>query len=86
MATEDKRHQFEQIVDGLTADYPSLSRAPRRRWPRPVRITALVVAGLVWGLLSVAMVAWGARGVVLACTVVAITAAVFAVDAQRQRR
>ena len=83
MGTEDRQRQFDQIVARLTADYPSLAR--RRRWPRHVLVTAGVLGGLVWALLSVAMVAWGAAGVVLTCAVVALTAAVFALDAYRHR-
>jgi fatty acid desaturase len=83
MATNDRQRQFEQIVAQLTADYPSLAR--RRRWSRSVLIAAAVVGGIVWGLLSVAMVAWGATGVVLACSVVALTGAAVAVDAHRHR-
>ncbi|MEV6848486.1 hypothetical protein [Actinoplanes sp. NPDC051411] len=83
MGTNDRQHQFEQIVAQLRADYPSLSG--RRRWPRRVIVTAAVLGGVLWGLLSVAMVAWGAAGVVLTCTVVALTAAALTVDAYRHR-
>jgi len=84
MGTDDKQRQFDQIVARLTADYPSL--AGRGRPPRRVLITAAVVGGLVWGLLSVAMVAWGAAGIVLTCAVVAIIGAGVAADAYRRRR
>ena len=84
MGTDDKQRQFDQIVAHLTADYPSLAGRPRRS-PRFV-ITAAVLGGLVWGLLSVAMVAWGAAGVVLTCALVAIMGAGAAVDAYRRRR
>jgi len=84
MGTDDKQRQFDQIVERLTADYPSL--AGRRRWSRRVLITAAVVGGLIWGLLSVAMVAWGAPGVVLTCALVALIGAGAAVDAYRHRR
>ena len=84
MGTNDKQRQFDQIVARLTADYPSL--AGRRRRSRRFLITVVVVGGLVWGLLSVAMVAWGAIGVLLTLALVAIIGAVIAVDAYRQRR
>ena len=83
MGTNDRQRQFDEIVARLTADYPSL--AGSRRWPRRVLITAAVLGGLVWGLLSVAMVAWGAIGVVLTCAVVAIVGAGIAADAYRRR-
>jgi hypothetical protein len=88
MATEDKRRQFEQIVERLQADYPSLARRPGpqwSRWSRPARIMVAVLGALVWGLLSVAMVAWGVAGVVLAVAVVAIVIVAAAVDAIRHR-
>jgi len=84
MGTNDRQRQFDEIVSRLTADYPSL--AGRRRWSRRALIAAAVVGALVWGLLAVAMVAWGAIGVVLTCTVVAIVGAVIAADAYRRRR
>jgi len=84
MGTDDKQRQFDQIVARLTADYPSL--AGRRRRSRRFLITVAVVGGLVWGLLSVAMVAWGALGVLLTLAVVAVIGAVIAADAYRQRR
>jgi len=84
MGTDDKQRQFDQIVARLTADYPSL--AGRRRWPWRVLFTVAVVGGLIWGMLSVAMVAWGAVGVVLTCAMVAIVGAGLAVDAYRRRR
>lgn len=85
MATEDTRQEFQQIVERLTADYPSLGRGPGLPWSRPVRITVLAVGGVVWGLLSIAMVAWGWRGVALTGAVAAITAAVLTIDARRRR-
>jgi hypothetical protein len=84
MATEDKQRQFDQIVERLTDDYPSLRRVPRQ-WPRAVLIPVLCVSAVVWGLLSVAMVAWGAAGVALTCAVVALTAAALVVDHYRRR-
>jgi hypothetical protein len=84
MGTNDRQRQFDQIVAGLTADYPSL--AGRRRWSRRMVITAAAVGAPVWGLLSVAMVAWGAAGVLLTCAVVALVGAMFAVDGVRSRR
>jgi hypothetical protein len=84
MGTNDKQHQFDQIVARLTADYPSLAGRPRRS--RRFLTTAAVLGGLLWGLLSVAMVAWGAAGVVLTCAVVAVIGTGIAVDAYRQRR
>jgi hypothetical protein len=83
MGTNDKQEQFDQIVARLTADYPSL--AGRHHWSRWRRVIVAVVGGLVWGLLSVAMVAWGAAGVILTCAVVAVVAAVIAVDGYRWR-
>lgn len=83
MGTNDRQHQFEQIVAQLRADYPSLSG--RRRWPRHVAVTAAVLGGVLWGLLSVAMVAWGAVGVILTCSVVALTVAALGLDAYRHR-
>jgi fatty acid desaturase len=83
MGTNDRQHQFEQIVAQLRADYPSLSG--RRHRPRRVIITAAVLGGVLWGLLSVAMVAWGAAGVLLTCAVVALTATALTVDAYRHR-
>jgi fatty acid desaturase len=82
MASNDKKHQFDQIVDGLKADYPSL--AGRRARPRWVLVTAAVTAGLIWALLSVAMVVWGAVGVALTCAAVAAAAAVLYWDSHRR--
>jgi len=83
MSTEDKRREFDDIVARLTAEYPALTRAPWPHWPRPVMITVLVTAGVVWGLLSVAMVAWGLRGFALTCAVVAVAAVAAVLDARR---
>jgi hypothetical protein len=83
MGTNDRQRQFEQIVAHLTADYPSL--AGGRRWSRRMLVAAAVVGGIAWGLLSVAMVAWGAAGVVLTCAVVAVVGAALAADAYRHR-
>lgn len=83
MGTNDKQRQFDQIVARLVADYPSLKG--RRRPSRRVLVTVAVVGALVWGLLSVAMVAWGAAGIVLTCLLLAITGAGIAVDAYRRR-
>jgi hypothetical protein len=83
MGARDTRQQFDEIVGRLTADYPSLARTSR--WPRSVMIAMLVAGGVAWGLLSVAMVAWGWRGVVLTCSVVAVTGAATAIDSWRQR-
>lgn len=85
MGTEDKRREFDEIVGRLTADYPSLGRPPGQRWPRSVRIAAAVAAAVVWGLLSVAMVAWGRAGVVLTIVVVALAAGAVVVDTRRRR-
>jgi hypothetical protein len=83
MGTDDKQRQFDQIVERLTADYPSLaSRRPSRR----IQGAVAIVGGLVWGLLSIAMVAWGAVGIVLTCAVVAIVGTGIAADAYRRRR
>jgi hypothetical protein len=83
MATNDRQRQFDQIVARLTADYPSLAVRPRR--PRRVQVTLAVVGGLAWGLLSVAMVAWGARGILLTCVSVALAGIVAAWDDHRRR-
>jgi hypothetical protein len=82
MGTNDKQRQFDQIVANLTRDYPSLTG--RRRWSRRALVTAGVTGGLVWGLLSVAMVAWGAAGVVLTGAIVGMIGAGAAVDAYRR--
>jgi hypothetical protein len=84
MGTNDRQRQFDEIVARLTSDYPSL--AGGRRWSRRVLITAAVLGALVWGLLCMAMVAWGAIGVGLTCALVAIIGAGIAVDAHRRRR
>ena len=84
MGPKDTHRQFDDIVAHLTADYPSL--AGRRRWSRRVLIVAAVTGGLLWGLLSVAMVAWGAAGVVLACVTVAVAGTGAALDVHRRRR
>jgi hypothetical protein len=83
MGTNDRQRQFDQIVAHLRADYPSL--AGRQRWSRRVLTAAAVIGGIVWGLLSVAMVVWGAAGVVLTCSVVALTGVAIVVDAHRRR-
>ena len=83
MATNDKKRQFDEIVAGLTADYPSL--AGRRPHPRWVLVTAAIAGGFVWGLLSVAMVAWGAIGVVTTCVVVVAAASGIVLDSYRRR-
>jgi fatty acid desaturase len=84
MATNEMKRQFEEIVAGLTADYPSLAgRRPRPRW---LVVTAAIVGGVVWALLSVAMVAWGAIAVVTTCVVVAAAAAGILLDFFRWRR
>lgn len=85
MGTEDKRRQFDEIVAHLTAEDPSLARDPRVRWPRSVLIAVLVVGGLAWALLSVSMVAWGWKGVVLTCVVAAVALTAAAIDARRRR-
>ena len=83
MATDDKKRQFDEIVAGLTADYPALAgRRPRPRW---LVVTAAIVGGVVWTLLSVAMVAWGAIAVVTTCFVVAAVAAAILLDTHRWR-
>lgn len=84
MGTNDRQRQFDQIVARLTADYPSL--ASRRRWSRRVRTFVAVVGGLLWALLSVSMVAWGAVGVALTCGVVVAVAAGAAVAAYPRLR
>lgn len=84
MGPRDTHRQFDDIVAHLTADYPSL--AGRRRWSRRALIIAAVTGGLLWGLLSVAMVAWGAAGVVPACVTVAVVGTGAALDVHRHRR
>jgi hypothetical protein len=84
MATDDKKRQFDEIVAGLTADYPSL--AGPRPHPRWLVVTAAIVGGVVWALLSVAMVAWGAVAVVTTCFVVAAAAAGLLLDSYGWRR
>lgn len=84
MGTNDRQRQFDQIVAGLTADYPSLAGRPR--WSRRVVTTAAAAGGVAWALLSVAMVAWGAAGVLLTCVVVALVGTAIAVDGVRSRR
>ena len=81
METNDTKRQFDQIVDGLVADYPSL--ANRRRPARRLVVVAAVVGGLAWGLLSMAMVAWGALGIALTVAVMALLATGIAVDSYR---
>ncbi|UQU61329.1 hypothetical protein COUCH_19905 [Couchioplanes caeruleus] len=83
MGTNDRERQFDQIVARLTADYPSL--AGRSRRSRRLVAVLAVLGGLVWGLLSVAMVAWGTAGVVLTCLVVGAVGAAIAVDEYRRR-
>ncbi|GAA0496352.1 hypothetical protein Ade02nite_17300 [Paractinoplanes deccanensis] len=84
MATDDRQRQFEQIVAGLTADYPSL--AGRRRLSRPALIAVAVLGAVAWALLSVSMVAWGTIGVVLTCVVVAAAGCAAGVSAYRRHR
>jgi hypothetical protein len=85
MATEGTHQEFEQIVGHLTTDYPALGREPGRPWSRPVLIAVLVVGPVGWGLLSIAMVAWGWRGIALTGGVVAVAALAAAVGAHRRR-
>ena len=84
MGTNDTHRQFEKIVAHLNADYPSL--AGRRRPSRRVLITTAAVGGVLWGLLSVTMVAWGVVGIVLTCSTVAVTGIGSALVAHRRRR
>jgi hypothetical protein len=86
MASEDTRQEFQQIVERLTTDYPSLGRGLGLPWPRPALVAMSVAGGVVWALLSIAMVAWGARGVALACAVVAATVLTLTLDARRRLR
>jgi len=83
VATEDKRREFDEIVERLTIDYPALARRGQP-WPRAVLITVLSVGAVVWGLLSVSMVAWGWRGVVLTCSVVCLAAGALTFDRYRR--
>jgi hypothetical protein len=85
MGNEDTRQEFEGIVERLTADYPSLTRTGTPPWPRPLLITVMIVGGLIWAFLSVAMVAWGSRGVVLTCATVLAAVAAQAIRTYRWR-
>jgi hypothetical protein len=85
MGTEDTRQEFEGIVERLTTDYPSLTRTGTPPWPRPLLVTVLVVGGLTWAFLSVAMVAWGLPGIVLTVAVVLAAVAAQAVRTHRWR-
>ncbi|MGX6608173.1 DUF3040 domain-containing protein [Micromonosporaceae bacterium Da 78-11] len=83
MATEDKR-QFDEIAARLTAESPRLRRTPGKPWPRSVLIFVAVAATVGWALLSISMVVWGAIGVLLTCTVVAVAAVILAVVERRR--
>lgn len=85
MGTEDTRQEFDGIVERLTADYPSLARTGTAPWPRPLLITVMIVGGVVWAFLSMAMVAWGWPGVVLTCAVVLGAVAALAIRNYRWR-
>jgi len=85
MASRDTRQEFEGIVERLTSDYPSLARTGMPPFTRPVLMTLLIAGGLAWALLSVAMVAWGWKGVVLTCVSVLATAVALAVRTYRWR-
>ena len=85
MASRDTRQEFEDIVERLTTDYPSLARTGMPPFTRPVLVTLLIAGGVVWAFLSVAMVAWGWKGVVLTCATVLGTAIALAVRAYRWR-
>ncbi|BCJ48311.1 hypothetical protein GCM10010168_77630 [Actinoplanes ianthinogenes] len=82
MESDRDQREFDRIVARLVDDFPGL--AGRRRWPRQVRIAVAVFGGLLWGLLSVAMVAWGAAGVVLTCVLVAAAVALLIADHYRR--
>ncbi|WIM92869.1 hypothetical protein ACTOB_004827 [Actinoplanes oblitus] len=84
MDSDRDQREFDRIVARLVDDFPGL--AGRRPWPRRVRITAAVLGGLFWGLLSVAMVAWGAAGVVLTILVGVATVAFLLADHYRRGR
>lgn len=74
MSSKETRREFEEIVGHLAAEDPSLAR-PVRMVPRRVLLSVQAVAGaLVWALLSVLMVVWGATGVVVTCLAVAVAA------------
>ncbi|WP_433381486.1 hypothetical protein ACQPZX_17185 [Actinoplanes sp. CA-142083] len=85
MASRDTRQEFEDIVERLTSDYPSLARTGMPPFTRPVLVTLLIVGGMTWGLLSVAMVAWGWKGVVLTCATVLGSVIALAVRTYRWR-
>jgi hypothetical protein len=86
MASEGTRHEFDRIVERLTSDYPALGRPPGLPWSRPALITIMTVGGVVWALLSIAMVAWRAEGVALTVAVVGLAAIAGAVDHRRRHR
>ncbi|GAA4607245.1 hypothetical protein BJY16_006230 [Actinoplanes octamycinicus] len=83
MDSDRDQREFDRIVARLVDDFPGL--AGRRPWPRRVRAAVAVVGGLLWGLLSVAMVAWGTAGVVLTVVVVAAVATLLIADHYRRR-
>ena len=86
MGTEDRRREFDEIVEHLTADYPSLRRRMGPPWPRKVLVPVMLVGAVIWGLLSVAMVAWGWRGVLLTCATVAAAVAAVVIRTRRHLR
>jgi hypothetical protein len=74
VSSKETRREFEEIVGHLAAEDPSLAR-PVRMVPRRVRLSVQAVAGaLLWAVLSVLMVVWGATGVVVTCLNVAVIA------------
>jgi hypothetical protein len=85
MSTEDKHRDFNDIVDHLASDYPSLVRPPWPRWSRPVLITVSICAAVLWSLLSIAMVAWGLPGILLTCAIVLTCVVAGVLDARRTR-
>lgn len=73
MSTKDNRREFDEIAGRLTAEDPSLAQ-PVRMIPRRLKLAILAVAAiLLWGVLSILMVAWGAPGVILTCLTVTLT-------------
>ncbi|WP_305785581.1 DUF3040 domain-containing protein [Symbioplanes lichenis] len=89
MAAKDQRRQFEDIVARLTADDPDFAetmRAGRSSLSTAARVTLAVAGAIVWGLLSVLMVAWRTPGVILTIAVVLVTLAVAITRERRNQR
>ncbi|MCO8277649.1 DUF3040 domain-containing protein [Actinoplanes sp. TRM 88003] len=72
MDAERRNAQFDEIVTKLVADDPSFETATRTplAWDALARVLLLVVAALGWAGLSVLMVVWGWRGVLVTVPIV----------------